>query len=155
MSKSAAVLPASDAVRSKVSLDLNARTLSKSSSAFLLGKTSSQSGLGELVLGPDGEYQLDLPPVPSSDETKTDGSEYPGFLATLNLTADERHALQHVPNTFFYMRIKSSDNIPVPQGKTRKQKATNGGMNDDNMTSMDQSALQGAQTIIMLWMVIL
>ena len=46
MSKSAAVLPASDAVRSKVSLDLNARTLSKSSSAFFLGKTSSQSGLG-------------------------------------------------------------------------------------------------------------
>eukprot|EP00605_Chrysophyceae_sp_TOSAG23-4_P002255 GSChrysophyteH1.ASY1.ANO1.2499.1 assembled CDS len=110
-SKSVASLPLSNMQQSKVNLDLRSRTLSQSHSALIFNnKETSSFSRNNLVLGADGEYKLDLPPVPEPETKSSDSGDYGGFLNTLNLTADERHSLEHVPNTFFYMRIKSAFN---------------------------------------------
>jgi len=138
-SKSAAQLPIARSTTSKVAIDLNERTLSTSVSARVLNNkvTKNFTSMDSLVQRLDGdEYSMDLPPVPDS-EMKTNDGEYGGFLNELNLTGDERHALQHVPNTFFYMRIKNSANIPVPVGKTRKQQKVEGTSNGNGGASTE------------------
>eukprot|EP00606_Chrysophyceae_sp_TOSAG23-5_P001616 GSChrysophyteH2.ASY1.ANO1.110.1 assembled CDS len=147
MSKSAAMLPSgATTTGGKVSLDLNARTLSNSQSAMIFANKGTSrtisSGPGEVMLGEDGMYTMDLPPVPVDESKVNENTEHRGFLETLNLTADERHALQHVPNTFFYMRIKSAANEPVPTGKTRQsqQKAeATGNKNEHDATPVATS----------------
>jgi len=131
-SQSAAVLPGAtaNASASKVNLNLDERLLSKSQSAMMFNKRGLSSATvshGGVQLNEFGEYTLDLPPVPEVYDNAGQGSgEYAGFLNTLKLSEDEKHALMHVPNTFFYMRIKSSANVPVPVNGKRAQKQTKG-----------------------------
>ena len=154
-SQSAAILPGmpANAAASKVNLDLESRTLSRSQSAMLFtkrnnsGTTTGTFGVGGLNLNAEGEYSLDLPPVPEQKNQPPAGPvEYAGFLKTLNLTDDERHALMHVPNTFFYMRIKSSTNVPVPLSiNKRMQKATQGQSGPITKTAAKSNSLEGTE----------
>ena len=109
--------------KSGVFVEKTGRALSSSQSAAILNSTgqfAQSSYMSGMMEGDDGsEFP---PPTPFGDASEfKEGREKPKtFLGALNLTDEERYALAHVPNTFYYLRIKSALNTPVPTGNMKK-----------------------------------
>ena len=97
----------------KESLAFEERGLARSQSAAILARrpnspldpslTNKSSAFDD-----SGNPFTVAPPVPGDleSDTKALGS----FLDSLNLSSADIHALHHVPNTFFYMRMKGTMN---------------------------------------------
>ena len=93
----------------KASLAFEERGLARSQSAAILARrpnspldpslTNKSSAFGES----GGPFAVS-PPIPGDNESDT--KKLGSFLDSLGLSAADIHALHHVPNTFFYMRMK-------------------------------------------------
>ena len=108
--------------KSGVFVEKTGRALSSSQSAAILNSTgqfAQSSYMSGMMEGDDGsEFP---PPTPFCDASEfKEGREKRKFLGALKLTDEQRDALADVPNTFYYLRIKTAMNIPVPTGNMKK-----------------------------------